>query len=107
VRRELADLLRLPPETIDTQQPVGRLGLESLMALELHRRIECGLGEMLPKTVVWRYATVDALSEYLLSRLFSTEPDSAHSDDRGATPVLDAITEEAALAALLESRPER
>lgn len=44
LKREISHILRMPEEQIDTARPLGELGLDSLMALELQLSIErlCG-----------------------------------------------------------------
>ncbi len=44
LKREISHILRMPEEQIDTSRPLGELGLDSLMALELQLSIErlCG-----------------------------------------------------------------
>ncbi len=90
------------------QAPVGTLGLESLMALEFHRRVEHALDLKLAKTLVWRYATIEALSEHLLGRLFpeqsvASEPERPHTSNL----VTSALSEDEALAALLGRKEDR
>jgi len=106
LQREIANILRLQSHDIPRRTPLGTLGLESLMALELHRRIERALGEKLAKTLVWRFPTIEALGEYLLARLFPGESlVGAAGPDPLVTSTIEAMSEEDALAALLE--PER
>jgi acyl carrier protein len=66
---QLAQVLRLPVSRIDPARPMGQLGLESLMALELRNRLEASLGLKLSATVVWNHPTVQALVRYLASRM--------------------------------------
>jgi acyl transferase domain-containing protein len=102
LQRQLAEILRLPIDHIDPRAPVGTLGLESLMALEFHRRVEHALGLKLAKTLVWRYATIEALSEHLLERLFPQQAVPSEQETRPAAALAgDAISEDQALAALL------
>ncbi|HEV7326859.1 MAG TPA: SDR family NAD(P)-dependent oxidoreductase, partial [Bosea sp. (in: a-proteobacteria)] len=42
--REVASILRLPVDRIDPDRPLGEIGLDSLMALELHLALETSLG---------------------------------------------------------------
>jgi acyl carrier protein len=104
LRAQLAEILRLPADHIDPRAPVGTLGLESLMALEFHRRVEHALGLKLAKTLVWRYATIEALSEHLLERLFSQPTSPVEAETKPAAALADAISEDQALAALLGAK---
>jgi acyl transferase domain-containing protein len=102
LKGELSRILRLPETSIGDRTPVGTLGLESLMGLELHRWLERSLAERLPKTVVWRHPTVDALCEFLLTRL---EADAITRPTSSVPPpvpqIVEAISERDALAVLL------
>jgi epothilone polyketide synthase E len=105
---QLAEILRLPIDHIDPRAPVGTLGLESLMALEFHRRVEHALGLKLAKTLVWRYATIEALSEHLLERLFPQPAGPSEAETKPAAALAgDAISEDQALAALLGAKEGR
>ncbi|MBL8590127.1 MAG: hypothetical protein JNK46_16455, partial [Methylobacteriaceae bacterium] len=48
LRRELAHILRVPEESIDVTRPLGELGLDSLMALELQMSVEQLTGAEIP-----------------------------------------------------------
>ncbi|MDS4016557.1 MAG: type I polyketide synthase [Candidatus Accumulibacter sp.] len=48
LRREVSHILRMPVEQIDVDRPLGELGLDSLMALELHLSIERLSGREVP-----------------------------------------------------------
>ena len=62
-------VLRLSPSRIDPQQPLGSMGLDSLMGLEIRNRLEASLGLRLPATLVWRHPTVAALVAHLAELL--------------------------------------
>jgi len=44
LRREVAEILRIPESKIDLSKPLADIGLDSLMALELHIALETALG---------------------------------------------------------------
>ncbi|HEX2691985.1 MAG TPA: SDR family NAD(P)-dependent oxidoreductase, partial [Kofleriaceae bacterium] len=81
LRDHAARVLGLPPARIAVREPLGNLGFDSLMTLELRNRIETSLGLKLSATVVWNYPTIAALAEYLARKL-EPAPDAAP-----ATPV--------------------
>ncbi len=69
LRSQLVAVLRVAPEKVDVQRPMGTLGLESLTALELRRRLEVSLGIALSATAMWNYPTPAALAGHLASRM--------------------------------------
>ena len=65
----IAKVLRLPQGQIDRETPLGSLGFDSLMALELRNRLEDDLDLSLSATLIWNYKTVSELTPYLLGRM--------------------------------------
>ncbi|MEE2732396.1 MAG: SDR family NAD(P)-dependent oxidoreductase [Pseudomonadota bacterium] len=66
-------------DTINPNQPLQELGLDSLMAVEL-RNILCALiGKQLPATLMFKYPTVASLSTFLIQDMFADE--MADADD--------------------------
>jgi acyl carrier protein len=85
VRQVAARVLRLPEAGIRAGQPLGELGLDSLMGVELRNRLEAELATKLSATLAWNHPTVDDLSAYLLGRLgYDSAPDGGADGD---TPV--------------------
>jgi acyl transferase domain-containing protein len=103
---QLAGVLRLSPEKIDVEAPMGTLGLESLTALEFRRRIEASIGMRVSAMVLWNHSTVTALTRHLLSKLYA-EPEierqepSDGADRWQAASTMAAMSEEDALQALI------
>ncbi|AKT41167.1 type I polyketide synthase [Chondromyces crocatus] len=76
LQRTVARVMRLEPtQEIDCQRPLGTLGFDSLMAVELRNQLEASLGIRLPATLIWSYPTIDAMTEHLLTKLVPS-PDS-------------------------------
>ena len=50
----VAAVLKLEPEAIDVQKPLGTLGLDSLMGFELKNRCEQSFDLTLSATMVWK-----------------------------------------------------
>jgi myxalamid-type polyketide synthase MxaE and MxaD len=69
VRDAAARVLRLPATRLDARRPLGSVGLDSLMALELRNRLEALFERSLPATLLWNYPTLEALSMYLADSL--------------------------------------
>jgi acyl transferase domain-containing protein/NADPH:quinone reductase-like Zn-dependent oxidoreductase/acyl carrier protein len=108
LRDHAARVLGLPPARIAVREPLGNLGFDSLMTLELRNRIEASLGLKLSATVVWNYPTVTALAEYLERKLelAPVDPPTTPPAPAAALPELTRavrnLTEDEAAAALAE-----
>ncbi|MGW0917034.1 SDR family NAD(P)-dependent oxidoreductase [Streptomyces sp. NPDC002784] len=76
VRTLLAESLHLPAEAVDEDTPFLSLGLDSLAAVDLVRRLERALGRDLPTTLFFEYRTVRELCAHL---------DTAASDPNATT----------------------
>jgi len=48
LREQTARVLRLPAQSLDVEQPLNTLGLDSLMAVEVKNRLEADLGVTVP-----------------------------------------------------------
>src|SRR5262249_40915186 len=53
--------------TLDTRRGFAQLGMDSLMALALQKRLEESLGVALPATVAFEYPTVEKLATFLFT----------------------------------------
>ena len=69
VRLAVAGVLGQSPEKIDVDRGFFRQGMDSLMALELRRRLERDLGRPLPATLAMDAPCVTSVVEWLLPRL--------------------------------------
>ncbi|MFF9051925.1 SDR family NAD(P)-dependent oxidoreductase [Streptomyces erythrochromogenes] len=74
VRAELARALRRSPTEIDTSARFERLGVDSLLAVALTRRIGAHFGLELPATFLFNHRTVDAAGLHLDGLLGPAEP---------------------------------
>jgi len=72
IREEVARILRLPPELVETDRPLIDLGLDSLMALELRLAIEKRTGLDMPLTAMAGGRSVRDLVERVISALTAT-----------------------------------
>jgi acyl carrier protein len=74
VRSELGRVLGLAhPDEIENGMGFSDLGLDSLMALQLRRRLAIMTGLELPATLTFNHSTLTALSSYLVERVDSAE----------------------------------
>jgi NAD(P)-dependent dehydrogenase (short-subunit alcohol dehydrogenase family)/acyl carrier protein len=77
VSTEVAGVLgRDPTDPIPPAVGLFDLGMDSLMSVELRRRLERGVGRSLPSTLTFNYSNVDALTGYLEAE-FASSPASA------------------------------
>jgi acyl transferase domain-containing protein/NADPH:quinone reductase-like Zn-dependent oxidoreductase/acyl carrier protein len=70
---------------IDPGEPLERLGLDSLMAVELRNRIGQMLGANLPATILFDYPSIDALASYIRSDVLQA-PTEEPADAAPETP---------------------
>ncbi len=73
VKQQAARVLGLEAaHPIDRDQPLQKLGLDSLMAVELRNLIGAGLGlsRALPATLLFDYPSINAVAAYLASEVF-------------------------------------
>ncbi len=82
LRELISQVLRLDPARIDPTTPIGTLGLDSLMGLEIRNRLEASLGLTISATLLWTVPTVVALAPYLAEKLGLVLQPDAHE----ATP---------------------
>ena len=69
LREKLAAVLRTDPARIDPDKPFGALGMDSLMGLELVRRLSVTTGLRLPVTAVFNYPTVQKFAREIAKRM--------------------------------------
>lgn len=65
IRRELSGLLKLPADQIETDAPLEKYGINSIMMMSLTNVLEDTFGS-LPKTLFFEYQTLNELTEYFL-----------------------------------------
>ena len=74
VRRQAITVLGLPAAySLDAQQGLRDLGLDSLLALELRSRLQAAVGEPLPATLAFDCPTVADMARYLAEDVLSLE----------------------------------
>ncbi|NEO33287.1 MAG: amino acid adenylation domain-containing protein [Symploca sp. SIO3C6] len=65
----VARLLQVAPSQLNSQQPLSTVGLDSLMAIELHNYLETQLGVVLPMADILQNSTIDQLGTLVLAQL--------------------------------------
>ncbi|MGV9770382.1 acyl carrier protein [Streptosporangium sp. NPDC003464] len=66
---QVAAVVQLPPEKVDPSQRAHRLGLDSLMAVQLRNRVAADLGVTLPVAVFLQRRTIGDLAAVALTHL--------------------------------------
>jgi NAD(P)-dependent dehydrogenase (short-subunit alcohol dehydrogenase family) len=112
VAREVARILGFDSaEAVDPRQGFFKLGMDSILSVQLRSRLEVALGRSLPPTVAFEYPTVEALGDYLLqltSPTPSSPPGAAATLPPSAPSLRDDLSEdelEALLAQKLQRKP--
>lgn len=60
-----AELLGVDPDDVETDRPLGELGLDSIQAVEMVERVGRALEQPVPGTLLFDHPTIDALSAFL------------------------------------------
>jgi acyl transferase domain-containing protein/acyl carrier protein len=82
LQREVVRVLALEPDSwIDPQQGFFDMGMDSLMAVDLKRRLEQSLRISLPRTAAFDYPTIEALAAYLLNDMLRLGPSQDQAKD--------------------------
>jgi len=113
VRTEAAAVLQTPPDAPPSDEAgLFELGMDSLMSVELKRRLERGFGAPLPSTLTFNYPNIRALAGFLqqlAAASEATEPEPPPPTRPAVAPIeeqdLDALSDDelqAQLMALLE-----
>jgi phthiocerol/phenolphthiocerol synthesis type-I polyketide synthase D len=81
LRAEVAAVVRLGPDDVDMEQPLNRIGLDSLMAVELRNRLRSQLGLDVPLVAFMDDVSIADLASQLSSRLAEGERDGGRTAD--------------------------
>ncbi len=74
IQSEIADVLGYDsPEEIALDQPLGDLGVDSLMAVELANQLEYNLGPTIPASFLFEHPTLEGLVSYLIEQMTEVE----------------------------------
>ena len=66
---QIAQVLKCSPTRVDAHEPLNRLGIDSLMAVELKNRVEADLETNLPVTALLQGPSLSQLAAQLLEGL--------------------------------------
>src|SRR5262245_43183686 len=66
LRKQLAELLKAPPQKIDPRAALEIYGIDSILAMKLTNQLEKTFGS-LPKTLFFEYQTIRELAEYFVA----------------------------------------
>ncbi|MCW3841499.1 SDR family NAD(P)-dependent oxidoreductase [Micromonospora yasonensis] len=69
VAGEVARVLKVDAARVDVTAPLASMGIDSLMSLELRKRLEVSLDVELSATIAWQFPTIDALVPNLAERM--------------------------------------
>jgi acyl transferase domain-containing protein/NAD(P)-dependent dehydrogenase (short-subunit alcohol dehydrogenase family)/acyl carrier protein len=107
LKQEVAVVMGLRPERVNTNRPLNRLGMDSLMAVELRNRIERRYQVKLPMVQLLKDGTITTVAQALATEL---EPAAGLADTAPDSPAAPAATAdtpaEAAAASRIAPTPE-
>jgi NADP-dependent 3-hydroxy acid dehydrogenase YdfG/acyl carrier protein len=85
-----------PSRAVDPRAPLGEMGLDSLLAVELRNTLGTALGRALPATLLFDYPTIETLTEYLLDEVFAMrpEPQAAPAPAAGVVSAIEDLSDE-------------
>ena len=107
VRQQAVQVLGIgSPRRLDPHKRLFEIGMDSLMAVDLQKRLQRSLAIRLSKTLVFDYPTVQSLTNYLLKAVLGVvETEAAETEDRdfeiGLQKEIAELSEEEAEALLL------
>jgi acyl carrier protein len=90
-------------QLMEPGQGFFKLGMDSLMTVELRARLEHGLGMRLPTTIAFEYPTVEALAGYLGDELLQRDHADSAAARRAEAEVRAGDGQDPALAELSET----
>jgi acyl carrier protein len=113
IRTQVAEILGFhSPDSVDPRQGFFRMGMDSIMTMQLRNRLETALGLSLPPTVAFEYPTVDSLVDFIAGLILKPEASihPAHVPEKQELSNVNTGCEqlsEEELVALLERRLEQ
>jgi acyl transferase domain-containing protein len=86
LRDAAAGVLKLDAASVDTQTPLMEIGFDSLMAMEMNRGLAKSLQRPVPASLIFRYPSIEAMTEHLLRELYGDEASAAAPAEAVAAP---------------------
>lgn len=75
IRSQVADILGFgAPDRVDPRQGFFRMGMDSMMTVQLRNRLEATLGCALPPTLAFEYPTVESIAQFIDGTIVKPEP---------------------------------
>ena len=114
IRTQVAEILGFrSPDRVDPRQGFFRMGMDSIMTMQLRTRLETALDHSLPPTVAFEYPTVDSLVDFIAGMILEPEASAIRPVDAPEKQELSDVDieceqlSEEELVALLERRLEQ
>ena len=76
-----------PTKPVDPRTPLGDLGLDSLLAVELRNKLGKALALSLPSTLLFDYPSIEALTDYLLAVVLPSSNEESAADEEPAAGI--------------------
>jgi malonyl CoA-acyl carrier protein transacylase len=107
LQAEVAEILKLESSQLpQPHQGFFDMGMDSLMAIELKKRLEDSFGASLPATLAFESPTIEALSEYFATEVLgwesAAEEEPAQSPQEGEQGASEPLSEEEIEASIAE-----
>ncbi|MGD9633264.1 MAG: SDR family NAD(P)-dependent oxidoreductase [Pirellulales bacterium] len=106
IQQELARIMGVAPESLETDRQLSTFGLDSLLALELKNNLESRLDFTLPMAKLMEGPSIASLAEATVGILFGEVAAVETSTDAAARPLAEASSPAAEWEALYAVQPE-
>jgi len=93
VRDAVSKVLGMAPQRLDIRKPLGSMGLNSLMAMEVRNRLEAALGRTLSASLTWNYPTIEQMVKFLNGETGSAATSTAVHADPASPAEMSALGE--------------
>lgn len=83
-----------PAKPVDPRTPLGDLGLDSLLAVELRNKLGKALDLALPSTLLFDYPSIETLTDYLLAAVLPEERPAEKPPDASLVDSIESMSDE-------------